>query len=149
VELRPLFTWDEFVAALRESDLRYPDLRVVQMAQAIVESGRGTSQLYSVAGNPYGLKWRNEMQAHLVGRIFLSTPTEPKPVEWCLFRTPEVAIAGYWNFINRSPYRGFERFAANPLGYLKHIHGRGYATDANYVGKVRAAFAEARELLSG
>lgn len=145
----PLFSWDEFVASLRAADLRYPNLGVAQMAQAIVESGRGTSRLYSVAGNPYGLKWRNEMQAHLVGRIFLSTPTEPKPVEWCLFRTPEVAISGYWNFINRAPYRGYERFAADPLGFLLHLHQCGYATDPTYVDKVRSVFAEARELLNG
>lgn len=147
--MNPLFTWQEFVTALSAAELRFPELKAVQLAQAILESGRGTSRLYIVAGNPYGLKWREVMAANMVGRISLSTPTEPQPVNWCLFRTPEVAVAGYWNFINRSPYAGFERFTSDRLGYLGHIHRCGYATDPRYVDKVRAVLPEADRLLGG
>jgi flagellum-specific peptidoglycan hydrolase FlgJ len=146
--MQPLFTWQEFVDSLRVAYLHHPQLKVVQLAQAIVESGRGTSHLFIAAGNPYGLKWRDGLADDLVGRIYLATPTEPKPVEWCLFRNPETAIRGYWNFINRPVYQGYLRFVDDPFNYLKHIKAKGYATDPLYVSKVHKAFAEARGLLN-
>ncbi|MFP4415055.1 hypothetical protein [Coleofasciculus sp.] len=59
-----LFSWSDYVLAVattEEIPIRYRKLRLVQLAQAIVESGRGTSQLFQKAGNPGGLKWRDKM----------------------------------------------------------------------------------------
>ena len=50
-----MFSWTDYVRAVATTEqipTRYRKLRVVQLAQAIVESARGTSKLFQEAGNP-------------------------------------------------------------------------------------------------
>ncbi|MDJ0525290.1 MAG: N-acetylmuramoyl-L-alanine amidase, partial [Microcystis sp. M53600_WE12] len=59
-----IFSWTDYVRAVATTEqipTRYRKLRVVQLAQAIVESARGTSKLFQEAGNPGGLKWRDKI----------------------------------------------------------------------------------------
>lgn len=141
------FSWSEFVRAVARTPIQYPQLKVVYLAQCILESGRGTSFLFEKAGNPTGLKWRSEMHG-FAEQKFLKTPTEPQGVDWCLWRTPEDAVRGYWRFITRPPYQGWEQHGDNPLGYLQHLKKAGYATDDEYVDKVSALFSEAQSLIN-
>jgi len=55
-------TWSELVSAARVAVIPAPALRMVTLAQWILESGRGTSRLATEYGNFAGLKWRPEMQ---------------------------------------------------------------------------------------
>jgi hypothetical protein len=140
------FSWVEFVRAVATTPIQYPKLKVAYLAQCILESSRGSSFLFMNAGNPTGLKWRGEMQG-FAEKISLVTPTEPSGAEWCLWRKPEDAVKGYWHFISRPVYDGWEQFGNDPIGYLSHIWKAGYATDPNYVQKVSQLFPESQRLL--
>ena len=151
-----IFSWSDYVRAIattEEIPSRYRQLRIVQLAQAIVESARGNSKLFQEAGNPGGLKWRDHIDDNysekITGKIWLETPSEPNGCYWCEWKTAENAVMGYWRFIDRpnSPYEGWEEYAKDPEGYLEYIWEKGYATDANYVSKVKGVFPEAKSLL--
>jgi N-acetylmuramoyl-L-alanine amidase len=151
-----LFSWSDYVLAVattEEIPIRYRKLRLVQLAQAIVESGRGTSQLFQKAGNPGGLKWRDKIDEGYVEKIthkiWIDTPTEPQGCDWCHWKTAEQAVMGYWRFINRpnSPYQGWEAYDTDPDNYLQHLKDKGYATDPDYVSKIKSVFPEAQSLL--
>jgi N-acetylmuramoyl-L-alanine amidase/uncharacterized protein YraI len=151
-----IFSWSDYVRAVATSEQipsRYRQLRVVQLAQAIVESARGSSQLFQEAGNPGGLKWRDGIDDNytekITNQIWLKTPSEPNGCYWCQWKTPQHAAMGYWRFIGRpnSPYQGWEAYDTDPEGYLQYIWQKGYATDPSYVSKVKNAFPEAQSLL--
>jgi flagellum-specific peptidoglycan hydrolase FlgJ len=141
------FSWDSFVKAVELTPIQFPNLKIAYLSQSILESGRGTSFLFKNAGNPYGIKWRKELQGH-AEKIRLITPTEPEGADWALWRKPEDAIKGYWVFISRPPYVGWEAFGNDPARYIKHLHERKYATDPKYVSKVTALFDEATSLIA-
>ena len=46
---------------LKNTDIEFHHLKPVQLAQAILESGRGSSDLFRSHGNPFGMKYRREM----------------------------------------------------------------------------------------
>ena len=151
-----MFSWSEYVRAVATTEEiapRYRSLRIVQLAQAIVESARGSSKLFQEGGNPYGMKWRDRLDenyaAKITDKIWLETPSEPHGSDWCQWKTAERAAIGYWRFIDRpnSPYAGWEAYAKDPEGYLQHIWKRDYATDPNYFSKVKRVFPEAQSLL--
>lgn len=151
-----MFSWTDYVRAVATTEQippRYRKLRVVQLAQAIVESARGTSKLFQEAGNPGGLKWRDKIDDNytekITHQIWLVTPSEPNGCYWCHWKTAEQAAMGYWRFIGRpnSPYQGWEEYDNDPEGYLQYIWEKGYATDPNYVSKVKNVFPEAQSLL--
>ena len=151
-----MFSWSDYVRAVATTEEiapRYRKLRVVQLAQAIIESGRGASKLFQEAGNPCGMKWRDGIDdgysEKITHKIWLVTPSEPNGCYWCQWKTAEQAVKGYWRFIARpnSPYEGWEEYAKDPEGYLKHLLEKGYATDQNYISKVKQVFPEAESLL--
>ena len=140
------FTWQEFVSTVARYPFSYAGQRLAYMAQCILESGVGTSRLYRLAGNPTGLKWREEM-ADIATPLSLVTPTEPQGVTWCSWAQPQGAIDGYRRFIQRDRYQGWETFGNDPMGYIRHIVSCGYATDPNYISKIEKLLPQARELL--
>ncbi len=140
------FSWDAFVSAVARYSFSHPGQRLAYMAQCILESGAGTSRLFREAGNPTGLKWRDEM-ADISSPLTLITPTEPQGVRWCSWSNPQGAIDGYRRFIQRDRYQGWEAFGHDPEAYIRHIASRGYATDPNYIIKVKNLFPQARLLL--
>jgi N-acetylmuramoyl-L-alanine amidase len=56
-----MFRWEDFVRTLDESRIEFEHLKVIQLSQAILESGRGQSDLFQQHANPYGMKYRREM----------------------------------------------------------------------------------------
>jgi hypothetical protein len=141
------FSWKSFVSAVARYPFSHSGQKLAYMAQCILESGAGTSLLFRDAGNPTGLKWREEM-ADNATPLKLVTPTEPEGVIWCSWATPEGAIEGYRRFIQRDRYRGWEAFGNDPEAYIRHLARCGYATDPRYITKVTNLFAQARELLN-
>jgi hypothetical protein len=140
------FTWEEFVEEIRRVESDFPKLKIPYLAQCILESGRGSSKLFQLAGNPTGIKFREEMRGFTVP-IKLSTPTEPQGEEWCSWNTPTEAFRGYWRFIGRPIYAGWDAFTDSPRGYINHIAKCGYAKDPSYVEQVVSLFPIAQELL--
>lgn len=138
-------TWGELLAEARVAAVPAPALRAVTLAQWCLESGRGTSRLAKEHGNFAGLKWRPEMHG-------FATPVQytahDGPDTYCAFSSAQAFIAGYWRFIGRAVYAGWESFAEDPDGYIDFLKSRGYAGDPNYTSKVLALLPEAEALLS-
>jgi hypothetical protein len=153
LEEASLPTWSELVAAAREAVIPAPDLRAVTLAQWIIESGRGTSRLAREHGNFAGLKWRPEMKGFAIPVIY---EAHDGTDTYCAFSSVEVFIAGYWRFIGRSIYSGWEAFAHDPRSFIQFLEARGYAGDPNkkkpnqlsYSQKVLNAVPEAELLLA-
>lgn len=136
--------WEQFISLLKQTEIQYPSLKCVQLGQAILESGRGTSKLFLNHNNAYGLKWRAEMKPIAVPVPYVAHDGQEM---YCEFNNLQDAIEGYWVFINRSPYKGWEKFNQDPQKYLEFIVKAGYCPDFGYVNKVLALLPEANRLL--
>jgi hypothetical protein len=136
--------WQNFVRVLKNTAIQYPQLKVAQLAQAIVESGRGKSELFLKHNNPYGLKWRPEMSAI---SISVSVTAHDGLDSYCKFETLSDAVKGYWLFLSREPYREWEKYSSSPREYLKFIVNAGYCPDNGYINKVFSVLEEAQKLL--
>lgn len=137
--------WDRLVAAVRAQDIEAPGLKPAMLAQCILESGRGTSELSEQFNNFTGLKYRPEMAGFATS---VSYRAHDGVADYCSFATPEAFVPGYWRFISRAVYDGWKAHAADPAGYLAFLKGRGYAGDPNYIEKVVLLLGEARRLLA-
>lgn len=144
-----IYSWDDFVKTLRETPIEFPHLKKVQMAQAILESGHGSSDLFKLYGNPFGMKYRPEMRR-------IATPVNYNAHDgedvYCKFDSPEDAVNGYWVFINRDFYSGWRTNVSSAEDYIEFITFAGYIDGDNeakqsYVNKVTSRFSEASGLL--
>lgn len=118
-------------------------LKEVTLAQWMLESGRATSKLAKEHYNFGGLKWRPEMVPYATP---VSYEAHDGVDKYCKFATIESFINGYWAFINRAPYSGWEEHVSSGEEYIKFI-GPIYTPSAGYVDKVLALVPEAKELL--
>lgn len=112
------------------------------IAQAILESASGTSELAKNANNYFGLKYRanrcpsasgtyikvgSEQSAN--GKYTSSTMT------WFKFNNMESGVKGYFEFISISNYSNLKGIT-DPKKYLETIKFDGYCTSLNYVNNV-------------
>ena len=81
-----------FVRVLRDTELEFHHLKPVQLAQAILESGRGGSDLFQLYGNPFGMKYRHEMNTIAVPIQY--TAHDGVDV-YCKFDNLQDAVDGY------------------------------------------------------
>lgn len=125
-------------------DIRYPHLKVVSFAQWMLESGRGGSDLAKLHYNFGGLKYRPEMAAYATRVMYQA---HDGPAAYCKFATLENFVAGYWAFIARAPYSGWETHVETPEDFIRFI-GRIYTPTPGYADKVIALMPEAQRLLS-
>lgn len=125
-------------------NIRHPQLRAVTLAQWLLESGRATSDLARLHLNFGGLKWRPEMAG-------FATRVEYEASDgvdfYCKFATIESFINGYWRFINRPPYSGWEGHVSTPEDYIGFI-GPIYTPTPGYAAKVLNLVPEAEALLA-
>jgi len=120
-----------------QENTRYPQLKEVTLAQWMLESGRATSALAKEHYNFGGLKWRPEMAPYATR---ISFEAHDGTDFYCKFPTIESFINGYWAFINRAPYTGWEEhadsgalilpahFPAPTAGWIRP-HGSAYRFD--------------------
>ena len=126
-----------------QENTRYPHLKEVTLAQWMLESGRGTSELAKKHYNFGGLKWRPEMAPYATK---ISYEAHDGKDWYCKFPTIESFINGYWAFINRSPYSGWEENAGSGEKYINYI-GPIYTPTNGYAKKVLNLVPEAKALL--
>jgi len=143
------FHWNDFVRVLRDTELEFHHLKPVQLAQAILESGRGGSDLFQLHGNPFGMKYRHEMNTIAVPIQY--TAHDGVDV-YCKFDNLQDAVDGYWQFIDRPVYSGWRTSVATAEDYILFIAFAGYvggddAAKQQYVNKINALLAEANSLL--
>jgi hypothetical protein len=112
------------------------------IAQAILESAYGTSELAVNAHNYFGLKYREGRCKTCIG-VYTKVGTEQNPdgsyvsssMEWCKFNDMENGVIGYFDFINISNYSNLKG-VTEPRKYLEYIKADGYATSLDYVGNL-------------
>lgn len=153
--------WNDLVSNYKNSDLSvifsnlgvldvetsdYSTLKVASLAQWTLESGRGTSVLATKHFNFAGLKWRDEMKNFATKVHYIDSVGEPD--YYCKFTSLENFIIGYWKFITRSPYTGWQDYISSPQDYIGFLKSKGYAGDPDYITKVVKLFPEARQLLN-
>lgn len=124
--------------------IRYPQLRAVTLAQWALESGRGSSALARDHYNFGGLKWRKEMTPYATKVKYAAHDGEDF---YCKFATLENFIAGYWAFLNRAPYSGWEANVATPERFIRFI-GPTYTPRPDYADAVLALVPETEALLA-
>lgn len=109
------------------------------IAQAILESASGTSELATRANNYFGLKYRENRCPTAIG-YYIKLGSEQNPdgtyvssaMKWMKFSDMENGVIGYFDFINISNYSNLKG-VKNPKTYLENIKSDGYATSLNYV----------------
>lgn len=114
------------------------------IAQAILESGKGTSELALNANNFFGLKYREGRCKTCIG-IYHKVGSEQNPdgsytssaMKWCKFADMENGVIGYFDFINIKNYANLKG-VTDPKTYLELIKADGYATSLKYVDNLMA-----------
>lgn len=114
------------------------------IAQAILESNKGMSELAVNAHNYFGLKYRKGRCKTCVG-VYHKVGSEQNPdgtytssaMEWCKFGSMEDGVIGYFDFTNISAYSNLKG-VTDPRQYLENIKADGYATSLKYVDNLMA-----------
>lgn len=145
-------SFEDFTDVLADTAIEFGNLKVIQMAQAIKESGRGTSDLFKQHNNPFGMKFRSEMGG--IAHSVRYTDWEGIEDDYCSFSNFDNAVNGYWIFIDRSPYKGWRNHANSPDDYVHHIVFSGYlggseVQRAAYVDSILRLKSEAEQRLNG
>ena len=123
------------------------NLRVVTLAQWLLESGRATSLLSTTASNFSGLKWRSEMTGFATP-IDIKVPSEEIPIEFCQFTDLDAFIVGYWKFLTRPVYAGLAENTDSPDRFIGFIQRQGFSTDPAYISQVLSLIPEAQTRLA-
>jgi N-acetylmuramoyl-L-alanine amidase len=137
-------SWGEFVKLVCEQDITEA-CKIVQLTQAMLESGRGTSELFTSYQNPYGMKFRNVLVA-------VASPVDYGFAEYAQFKSISKAVEGYWLFLSRKTYEGWDKYENDEHTLLRHLMKCGYVgTDKEeqdfYIDKCFKLFPEARHLI--
>ena len=114
------------------------------IAQAILESASGTSELATQACNYFGLKYRKDRCKTCIG-IYEKVGSEQNAdgsytsssMQWCKFADMESGVVGYFDFTNISNYSNLKG-VTDPRTYLENIKADGYATSLEYVDNLMA-----------
>lgn len=106
------------------------------IAQAILESASGKSELAVNACNYFGLKFKRAVSKE----FYVKVGSEQNPdgsytssvMKWCKFPDMEAGVKGYFDFISATRYSSLKE-VTDPLTYLENIKAAGYATSLKYV----------------
>lgn len=112
------------------------------IAQGILESDSGGSELALNANNYFGLKWR-ENRCPTSNGYYIKVGSEQmpngryisNPMKWFKFPNMKACVQGYFDFTNNPNYANLKG-VTDPEEYLKRIKADGYATSINYVENV-------------
>lgn len=130
------------------SDINRQILKEVTLAQWLLESARGKSDLAVNANNFAGLKWRVPDMKGFAEPMKIKVPSEPEEIEFCKFTDIDAFIIGYWKFLTRTPYKGLEEYTNTPENFLGFLKAKGYSSDPKYLSKVVDLLPEAQKLLA-
>lgn len=136
--------FNDLIDLYRREQIEFPALKAVSVAMWILESGRGASGLAEQHNNFAGMKYRSEI-TQWAKRVRYTAHDGSS--YYCAFETLDDFIAGYWAFLDRSPYVGWRNFGQDPAGFIAHV-GPIWAGDPNYVEKVGDLIPEAEDLLT-
>lgn len=133
----------DLVKTFLQHGSEYPQINAACIAQFILETGRGQSELAKVHKNYAGMKWRNELSS-VAKKVRVHAPSET--AYFCSFETLGKFVEGYRIFLDRSPYEGWEQHTADPEEFINFIAPI-WATDPSYGEKLKDLLAEADTLI--
>lgn len=111
------------------------------IAQAILESAKGTSELARNAHNYHGLKYKANVAPDFYVKVGAEQNADgsytSSVMKWCKFPNMEAGVKGYFDFISATRYANL-RGVTDPLTYLQNIKADGYATSLKYVDNLMA-----------
>lgn len=137
--------WPRFVASVKASEMT-DSMKVACVAQAIIESGRGTSRVAKELTNFHGIKFRNTLDGLAVPqRIEVTSETQGWDI-FAKFPDTDTAVKGWLKFLTREYYKGWEAHKDNAPDFIRHI-GEIWCPAAGYSEKVIKAIGEAEMLL--
>lgn len=112
------------------------------IAQAVLESAYGTSELAVNAHNYFGLKYRpgrcptsNGIYEKVGSEQNKDGSYTSSSMKWCNFPSMEAGVQGYFDFINVANYQNLKE-VSDPETYLNNIKADGYATSLDYVSNL-------------
>ncbi len=109
------------------------------IAQAILESGWGTTDKVRLGNNYFGLKWRDGRCA--ISNEYFEAPTSEQNADgtyinivsrFCKFKSMEDCVIGYFQWTNIPNYSNLKG-VTDPETYLENIKADKYATSHDYV----------------
>ncbi len=127
----------------KTTKIKYPHLKPISVAQWILESGRGKSELAQRYNNFSGIKYRTELRDY-ARRVRVKVKDGSH--YYAHFFDLESFIAGYWANLARKPYQGWQKAAKTPADFIRFI-GPIWADDPEYVQKVLTLLPEAEQRL--
>ena len=106
------------------------------IAQMVLESASGTSELAVNANNYAGLKYK----ANVASEFYIKVGSEQNAdgtytssvMKWCKFPNMDAGVKGYFDFISAKRYANLKG-VTDPRTYLENIKADGYATSLKYV----------------
>lgn len=118
------------------------------IAQAVLESGSGTSELARNAHNYFGLKYRTGRCPTACG-VYNKIGSEQNKdgsytssaMQWMKFSSMENGVHGYFDFINIPNYANLKG-VTNPKTYLENIKKDKFATSLKYVENLMAVISK-------
>lgn len=137
-------SFEELVQVFLNHGSDFNDIHSACIAQFILETGRGTSELAVVHNNYAGMKWRKELKG-VASKELVDAPSET--AYFCSFESLHDFVEGYWLFLDRSPYDGWEKHTSDPEEFIDFV-GPIWATDPSYPEKLKNLLAEADLLIS-
>ena len=123
-----------------ETEIEFPTLKIVTLAQWANESGWGSSGLATAHYNFAGMKARSEIAGLVGGPAGLATVVDYQAHDgwdkYLRFATLDNFIKGYWRFLERSPYRGWKQHTGSERDFISFIAPTWAPADRQYVAKV-------------
>ena len=133
----------EMVETFLRHGSNYEIVHAACIAQFILETGRGKSKLAKQHNNFAGMKWRKELSG-VATKVLVDAPSET--AYFCSFETIHDFVEGYWIFLGRAPYDGWEDHTDDAEDFIDFV-GPIWAADPAYPEKLKDLLAEADALI--
>lgn len=110
----------DFVEAVKRATIEFPALKPYLVAQAILECGRGTTELFKQHSNPLGIHYHPFLAPYAKGVDYQASDG---PGLYAQFFSFSAAVHGYFSWFDNWEHYGDWRVAARQggLAFLKHI----------------------------
>lgn len=137
-------THNEFIEKIADCVDKYAYLYGIEVhspiiAQAILESGWGTSSLASKYHNYFGMKcgssWKGKSVNFATKEEYTAGTLTKIRDNFRVYDSMEAGIKGYFDFINTKRYANLKG-VKSPEEYVKRIKADGYATSSTYVDNI-------------
>ena len=111
----------------------YVHLETTILAQWMLESNYGKSELSSRYFNYSGLKYRHEVQGYMK---IIYTDSVGEVDQYFALPTPTGFCKLYFSFLERKRYHGIGATLGSKFAFLSHLQSRGFSTDKDYIKKI-------------